>query len=56
MMLCGLDAGLTRSDMREMKYTEVVQVIWEWEDMHDTGDRPNVRDATQDDIDWLKSL
>lgn len=49
MLLCGLDAGLTVRDMQAMKYTHVLQVLWEWEDMHG-ADVDEVRDATPSDV------
>lgn len=57
MMLSALDAGLAVSDMRHMKYTHLVQVLWEHEDMCGAGDGADeTRDATAEDYEWLKSL
>lgn len=55
MMLCGLDAGLTMQDMRDMKYTHLMQVLYEWEDMHD-ADVEEVVDATSADVKALMRL
>ena len=38
MALCGLSAGLTWRDMRLMKYTHLLQFLYEWEDMHGGGE------------------
>lgn len=42
MALCGLSAGLTWRDMRHMKYTHLMQLLYEWEDMHsgESNDEP----------------
>lgn len=55
MMLCGLDAGLTMRDMRDMKYTHLMQVLYEWEDMND-ADVEEVVDATSDDVKALARM
>ena len=55
MMLCGLDAGLTMQDMREMKYTHLMQILYEWEDMHDADVEETV-DATPADVKALMRL
>ena len=55
MMLCGLDAGLTMQDMRDMKYTHLMQILYEWEDMHD-ADVEEVVDATSADVEALMRL
>ena len=34
MALLGLQAGLTWRDMRRMKYTHLLQLLYEWDDMH----------------------
>ena len=55
MMLCGLDAGLCMADMHEMKYTHLMQVLYEWEDMHDADVEETV-EATSDDVRALMRL
>ena len=55
MMLCGLEAGLTMQDMHEMKFTHLMQVLYEWEDMHD-ADVEEVVEATSDDVKALTRL
>lgn len=42
MALCVLSAGLTWRDMRHMKYTHLMQLLYEWEDMHsgESNDEP----------------
>lgn len=49
MMLCGLDAGLSIADMREMKYTHLMQILYEWEDMQG-ADVDEYIDATGADV------
>ena len=55
MMLCGLEAGLSIEDMRRMKYTHLMQVLFEWEDMHG-ADVDEVVDATGADVMALAKL
>ena len=55
MMLCALEAGLTARDMREMKYTHLMQVLFEWEDMHG-ADVDEVVEATGADVRALMRL
>ncbi len=55
MMLCGLDAGLTIQDMRDMKYTHLMQVLYEWEDMNG-AEVDEVVEATHEDIMALMRL
>lgn len=55
MMLCGLKAGLTVQDMHDMKYTHLMQVLFEWEDMND-ADVDEVVEATSDDVRALMRL
>ena len=42
MAVVGLSMGLTWRDMRHMKYTHLMQLLWEWDDMHEgeSGDEP----------------
>ena len=55
MMLCGLDAGLSMEDMRHMKYTHLMQILFEWEDMHD-ADVTEYVDAKGSDVKALMKL
>ena len=55
MMLCGLEAGLSVGDMRRMKYTHLMQVLYEWEDMNG-ADVDEVVDATPADVRALMKL
>lgn len=53
MALCGLEAGLSWRDMRRMKYTHLMQLLFEWEDMHGS-EADEVVDAT--DFGFVKSM
>lgn len=47
------------SEMRHMKYTHLLHILYEWEDMHpdqDDDGEDTIRDATGDDVRWLMSL
>ena len=55
MALLGLEAGLRWRDMRHMKYTHLMQLLFEWEDMHG-GDVDEVVNATSDDVKALARL
>ena len=55
MMLCGLEAGLTVADMRDMKYTHLMQVLFEWEDVNG-ADVDEVVEATGSDVRALMKL
>lgn len=55
MLLCGLEAGLTVQDMHDMKYTHLMQTLYEWEDMHD-ADVEEVVEATSADVMALTRL
>lgn len=55
MALNGLQTGLTWSDMRHMKYTHLMLLLFEWEDMHD-ADVDETREATDADLRALMSL
>ena len=55
MALNGLAAGLSWQDMRHMKYTHLMQLLYEWEDMHG-ADVDEVRDATPSDVTALTRL
>lgn len=51
-MVCGLSIGLSLRDMREMRTTDVANIVGESGAMRPDPDA--VRDATQEDIDKLK--
>lgn len=53
MALLALESGLSWRDMRRMKYTHLMQLLYEWEDMHG-ADVDEVVDATS--FDMLKSM
>ncbi len=53
MALAALESGLTWRDMRRMKYTHLMQLLFEWEDMHG-AEVEEVVDATN--FDFLKSM
>ena len=55
MALSGLEAGLTWQDMRHMKYTHLMQLLYEWEDMHGV-DVDEIVDATPSDVMALTKL
>ena len=55
MAVCGLEAGLSWNDMRGMKYTHLMQILWEWEDMHG-AEVDEIVDATPDDVMALTRL
>ena len=58
MALLALDAGLTWRDMRRMKYTHLMQLLLEWEDMHraEDEDEDEVVEATSADVKALARL
>lgn len=55
MAVQGLEAGLTWSEMRHMKHTHLIQLLWEWEDMHG-AEVDETRDATPKDVMALTRL
>ncbi len=55
MAACGLAAGLTWRDMRHMKYTHLMQLLWEWEEMQGAEFDETV-DATPSDVMALTGL
>lgn len=62
-MLCGLSAGLSMAEMRVMRVTDVANIVGESTAMQkeankteETGTEDEIRDATQADIEWLKTL
>lgn len=56
MALSALQAGLTLDDLRHAKYTHVVQLMWEWEDMHDDEGRDETVEAKPSDVKMLMTL
>ena len=55
MAVSALEAGLTWRDLRHMKFTHLMQVLWEWEDLHG-ADVEETRDATSADVKSLMRL
>lgn len=55
MALGGLSAGLSWHDMCRMKYTHLMQILWEWEDMNGAESEETV-DATPADVMALTRL
>ena len=55
MALNALSAGLSWRDLRHMKYTHLMQILYEWEDMHG-ADVDEVVDATPEDVMALTRL
>lgn len=55
MALSALEAGLSWSDLRDIKYTHLMQLLYEWEDMRG-GEYDEIVDATTADVMALKRL
>lgn len=55
MAVNALSMGLTWRDMRHMKYTHLMQLLWEWEDMNGAEVDEYV-DATGADVRALTRL
>lgn len=53
MALLALESGLSWRDLRRMKYTHLMQLLYEWEDMHGS-EAEEVVDATS--FDMVKSM
>ena len=53
MALLALESGLSWRDLRHMKYTHLMQLLYEWEDMHG-AEVDEVVDATNFDL--VKSM
>lgn len=49
MALHAMAAGLSWADLRKMKYTHVMQLLYEWEDING-AEVDEIRDATADDV------
>ena len=55
MAMSGLSAGLTMPDLRTIKYTHLMQMLWEWDEMHGAEYDVTV-DATSEDVMALTKL
>ena len=55
MAVCALQMGLTWRDLRHMKYTHLMQLLYEWED-YNGADVDEYADATGDDVRALMKL
>lgn len=55
MAVNGLAMGLSWEDMGGMKFTHLIQLLWEWEEMHG-ADVEETRDATSSDVKSLMAL
>lgn len=55
MALSGLSAGLSWRDMRHMKYTHLMQLLYEWDDMNG-AEATETREATPSDVSALMNL
>lgn len=55
-MLCGLSAGLDLAAMRQMRTTDVANIVSESTALRAESDEEEVRDANQSDVDWLKGI
>jgi len=55
MAMSGLSAGLTMPDLRNIKYTHLMQMLWEWDEMHGAEYDETV-EATSADVMSLTKL
>ena len=55
MAVSALSAGLSWRDLRQMKYTHLMQILWEWDDMHG-AEYDEIVDATPADVMALTRL
>ena len=55
MAVSAMQAGLSWRDLRHMKYTHLMQVLWEWEDMNG-ADVDEIVDAKPSDVSILKRM
>lgn len=55
MAVSALAAGLTWGDLRHMKYTHLMQILYEWEDAHG-AECEEIREATPEDVMALTRL
>lgn len=55
MAVNALQVGLSWEDLRHIKYTHLMQVLWEWEDMNG-ADVDETVDATPSDVNILMRM
>ena len=55
MAVNGLAIGLSWEDMRTMKFTNMIQLMWAWDDLHG-AEEDETRDATSSDVKALMAL
>lgn len=56
-MLCGLSSGLDLPTMRAMRMTDVANIVAESTALRsESEEEDDVREASQEDIEWLKSM
>lgn len=55
MAVSGLSAGLSMPDLKTMKYTHLMQMLWEWDEMNG-AEYDEVCDATSADVMALTRL
>ena len=55
MLVGALRIGLTLDNLRHMKYTHVIQILWAYDDANGV-EVIEEREAMQSDIEWLKQL
>ena len=55
MAVCGLSMGLSWPDMRFMKHTHLMQLLWEYDDMNG-AETVEVRDAGDADIEAMMMM
>ena len=55
MAVSAMQAGLSWRDLRHMKYTHLMQVLWDWEDMNG-ADVDEIVDAKPSDVSILKRM
>lgn len=55
MAVHGMQAGLSWRDMRFMKYTHLMQLLWEWDDANG-AECDEVEDAKPGDVRFLMSM
>ena len=48
MALAALQAGLSWADLRDLKYTHLMQILWEWEDSNGVEADETVEATTAD--------
>lgn len=56
LMLCGLSAGLDMPTMREMRTTDVANIVSESTAISTEAQEECETEATQEDVDWLKGI